>query len=169
MSGANYNGRQANNTAYIKNFVYGDGVLVTLWKIFNYTTNNGLVETVITPSSKKIKSVYIPGDINVDGSLCSLSDVSYKKNISKLSNNDSDKIMKLKPKIYQLKNDTTSQLHYGFIAQEVEDVYPNLVYNKPDQKNTNTKSLNYLEIIPLLVNKIQCMQREIDELKRKVE
>jgi hypothetical protein len=168
MSGANYNGRQANNTAYIKNFVYGNGVLASLWKIFNYTKINGIIETVITLSSSKIKGIQIAGDIFVDGSLCAVSDVSYKKNIKLLNNNVSDKIMKLKPKIYELKNDTTSQLHYGFIAQEVEDVYPELVYNKPDQKYNNIKSLNYLEIIPLLVNKIQNMQREIDELKRKV-
>lgn len=167
MSGANYNGRQANNTAYIKNFVYGN-CTSSLWKVINYTKITGLVESVITPSSGKIKNLYIPGDLFVDGSLCALSDVSHKKNIQLLDNNVSDKIMKLKPSVYELKNDTTSQLHYGFIAQEFEEEYPELVHNKPDQKNVNSKSINYLEIIPLLVKKIQCTQREIDELKSKV-
>ena len=35
MSSANYNGRQANNTSYIKNFVYG--VPANLWKTTTYT------------------------------------------------------------------------------------------------------------------------------------
>jgi len=41
-------------------------------------------------------------------------------------------------------------------------VYPNLV------SNTEVgKSLNYLEIVPLLINKIKDLQNQIDELKRK--
>jgi hypothetical protein len=36
---------------------------------------------------------------------------------------------------------------------------------KPDNKYNNLKAINYLEIIPLLVDKIQMMQKEIDELK----
>jgi hypothetical protein len=45
--------------------------------------------------------------------------------------------------------------HYGFIANEIETEYPELIEIKPDIKaSCKIKSVNYLEIIPLLVHKI---------------
>ena len=40
--------------------------------------------------------------------------------------------------------------------------------NNPNKMYNNLKSVNYLEIIPLLVHKIQLMQKEINELKSKL-
>ena len=58
-----------------------------------------------------------------------------------------------------------SHVHYGFIAQDFEKEFPELISVKPDNNMANIKAINYLEIIPLLVSKIQMMQTEIDELK----
>ena len=43
----------------------------------------------------------------------------------------------------------------------------NINYNPSINKHleTNIKAINYLEVLPLLVHKIQTMQKEIDELK----
>jgi hypothetical protein len=72
----------------------------------------------------------------------------------------SEKEKELNPKQYNYNND--SKLHFGLIAEDVEKVYPNLV------SNTEVgKSLNYLEIVPLLIDKIKDLQNQIDELKRK--
>jgi hypothetical protein len=76
--------------------------------------------------------------------------------------------MNLKPSKFTFKNDTSNQIHYGFIAQDFNIEYPELVFIKPDKELNNIKAINYLEIIPLLVSKIQHMQNEIDELKSKV-
>ena len=163
MINANYMGRQPNNTAYIKRFDYGEHS--PLWKTFNYTKLDGTKETVFTPLSPNIESVYIPGDLFVDGSIISPSDINLKTNIALLDINITDKLMNLKPSSFIFKDDLSKHIHYGFIANELENEYPELVQTKPDLKYTKLKSVNYLEIIPLLVHKIQLMQIEIDELK----
>jgi hypothetical protein len=76
--------------------------------------------------------------------------------------------MNLQTKEFTFKDDSSKQIHYGFIAQEFEVEYPELVFIKPDKKLNNIKAINYLEIIPLLVDKIQLMQKEIDDLKDKM-
>lgn len=163
MQGANYSGRQPNNTAYIKNFYYGTPT--GLWTTVSFLKSDGTVVSAVTTSSPKFENVYIKGDLFVDGSIINPSDINIKTNINDINELDANKIMNLRPTSFTLKDDTSNHKHYGFIAQELEKEYPELIYNKPDQKYANIKAINYLEIIPLLVNKIQMMQKEIDELK----
>lgn len=167
MIGANYNGKQPNNTASIKNFVYG--IPSNLWKIIDYVKLDGTKEVVITPASNNFESLYIPGDLFVDGSIINPSDAILKKKIKSLNVEITEKIMNLKPSSFQFKDDPSNHIHYGFIAGEIESEYPELIYTKPDQKYSKIKSVNYLEIIPLLVHKIQIMQQEIDDLKIKID
>ena len=163
MENANYFERQPNNTAYIKRFVYG--TVSSLWKTIEYTPSSGQTETVLTPFSPIIQGVYIPGDLFVDGNIVSPSDINLKTNIALLDVNITDKLMNLKPTSFAFKNDLSRHIHYGFIANELENEYPELVQTKPDIKYSKLKSVNYLEIIPLLVHKMQLMQKEINDLK----
>jgi len=163
MSGANYGGRQPNNSAYIKNFYYGTPS--NLWTVIPYTKADGTIVSVITPTTSKIENVYIPGDLYVDGNIISPSDVNLKNHIETIDTNKVDKLLNLNTSQFTFKNDPLSNIHYGFIAQEFEKEFPELVTIKPDKNLANIKAINYLEIIPLLVNKIQIMQKEIDELK----
>jgi hypothetical protein len=112
----------------------------------------------------------------VDGTISNPSDLSLKENIVEISTELSDTVMRLKPTQFTYKSDTQHQVHYGFIAQEFEEHLPELVTNKPTSNTnynpsinkhleTNIKAINYLEVLPLLVHKIQNMQKEIDELK----
>lgn len=89
---------------------------------------------------------------------------------------DIDIIDKLKPVQYVLKNDDSDTIHYGFIAQDVEQVLlssneskqkTGIVHYDEDESTKEHKnySLAYDEIIPLLVKKCQELQREIDILK----
>lgn len=160
---ANYNGKQANNTAYIKNFV--NGPPINLWTTIAYNTSS---VPVITTASPKFKNLYIQGDLIVDGNIINPSDYILKKNIQPINIDSVDKLMNLKPSSFTFKDDSLSKLHYGFIAQEFEEEYPELIHNKPDTTYSKIKAINYLEIIPLLVNKIQLMQEEINELKGKL-
>lgn len=164
MSGGNYSGKQPNSTAYIKEFV--PGIPSNLWRVVNYKKNEES-EKLLTPSSL-YKSLYIPGDLYVDGQIITPSDAILKKNINPLNINITEKLMNLKPSSFEFKDDYSNQIHYGFIASELEEEYPELIHSKPDKKNSNVKSVNYLEIIPLLVHKIQLMQKEIDDLKSRV-
>jgi len=144
---ANYGARQPNSTAYIKHFITGC-LPEDYWSI----SNNMLVTH---PSS----SVHILKDLIVDGTVTGSifipSDYKLKQNIVDLNLLDCEKIMKIKPKQFSIDN----KMHYGFIAQEVQEYFPLLVHNG------DALALNYIEMIPLLLHKIQDLQRQIDELK----
>ena len=101
------------------------------------------------------------------------SDRNFKRNIDDIG---IDIIDKLKPVQYVLKNDDSDTIHYGFIAQDVEQVLlssneskqkTGIVHYDEDESTKEHKnySLAYDEIIPLLVKKCQELQREIDILK----
>lgn len=51
--------------------------------------------------------------------------------------------------------------HFGFIAQELQQVYPDLVY----EQDNGYLSVNYTELIPILVESIKELKAEVDELK----
>jgi len=163
MSGANYGGRQPNNTAYIKQFVNGN--TGELWKTLLYTASGGNPTTVLTPGSQTFGSVYITGNLYVDGNIVNPSDVFLKDNISLINEERTNKLLNIKASSFTFKDDPYRKIHYGFIAQDFENEFPELISVKPDSKYNNLKAINYLEIIPLLVDKIQMMQKEIDELK----
>lgn len=163
MSSANYNGKQPNNTAYIKNFVYG--IPANLWKALTYKKSDGTIVSVITPTSPNVNNLYIPGDLFVDGNIVNPSDAILKKNVEPINIEQTNKLINLYPTSFSFKDDAKCSIHYGFIAQDFEESYPELIQNKPDTKYSNIKAINYLELIPLLVSKIQVMQKEIDELK----
>lgn len=63
------------------------------------------------------------------------------------------------------RNTDTEKLHFGFMAQEVEKEFPNLV-SKDEEGNY---ALNYIEFIPLLLNELKDQKKEINELKTKME
>jgi len=72
----------------------------------------------------------------------SWSDYRIKKNITYLSNNESDNILKLKPCTYNYVSDDEKRI--GFIAQDLEEVYPNLIENGSysDELQDNIKAIN---------------------------
>ena len=106
-----------------------------------------------------VNSVFIKKNLQVANEITVTSSEKNKDNIRDIEN-DVDNILKLNPKEYNYNNDP--KLHFGLIAEDVEKVYPNLV----SDNNEVGKSLNYLEIVPLLINKIKDLQNQIDELKR---
>jgi hypothetical protein len=163
---ANYNGKQPNNTAYIKNFVAGTPI--SLWKAIKYPLSNGTTVGAVTTTSKEIDNVVIPGNLYVNGSIINPSDINLKDNIREIDDKQTIKLMNLKATEFTFKSDETKHVHYGFIAQEFEKEYPELVSLKPDISINNLKAINYLEIIPLLVSKVQEMQKEIDILREQV-
>ena len=155
---ANYGGKQPSNTQDIKQFVVGAGGSYVVWIYKKLPT--GL--QVITPADSK-KPVYLNNDLYVNGSIYNTSDAILKENVVALSESSKANLLNLKAVEYSFKVDSTQQRHYGFIAQEVEQIYPELVKTSA----VGYKTVNYLEMIPMLVSKMQDMQREIDELKAK--
>lgn len=51
--------------------------------------------------------------------------------------------------------------HYGLVAQELKEIYPDLVVESQD----GYLAINYLEIIPLLIRSVQELKAELDATK----
>jgi len=91
------------------------------------------------------------------------SDYRIKENIVPL--NSSFNVDGLKPVFYKNKN--LDKQDIGFIAHEVQEVYPYLVEGEKDGKEY--QSVNYSGLIGVLVNEIQNLKKEVAELKYKVD
>lgn len=152
----NYGGRQGDNIQNIKQFVSSPSGIVN-W-IYKTLSNPNL--QVITPYDQT-KTVMIPKNLLVLGSINNPSDIILKDNIEEINLEDFNK---LNPVSFTFKDDEQNKKHYGFIAQELEAVYPELVTNT----ELGFKSVNYIEIIPILLSQMKNMQIELDKLKEEV-
>lgn len=97
-----------------------------------------------------------------DGSVISrnqliASDARYKERIADVPQRDVDGLDALRPRQYTLKGDSEGRTHFGFVAQEVEAVYPELV--RADAES-GLKSVNYNEVVPLAVAGVQQVRRQ---------
>jgi hypothetical protein len=153
---ANYGGRVDTQQGNIKQFVVSSSGANWVYK----KLQNGLL--VQTPANQKAP-VLINSDLIVTGSLYNTSDERLKNFISKIEDESIDKLFTLNPIIFSYKNDIKHKTHYGVFAQEVEKVFPELVENN---NISGYKTVNYQELIPIMLAKMKKMQSELDELKQ---
>ena len=153
---ANYGGRQPDNYQNTKQFIESPSGQV-IW-VYKRLPNGMQVQT----SVNKSVPVLINSDLYVNGSIYNPSDINIKDKIEEISENKVSIFKNLEPKEFVYKEDPTKK-HFGFIAQDMEKIYPELVKDS----DFGYKTINYIELIPLLVSKINSMQKEIDELKEK--
>ena len=92
------------------------------------------------------------------------SDKRLKTNINDI-NYGLDTIMKLSPKEYDWKKDNRHDI--GFIAQEVEEVIPEIVKDKK-HFDRQIKTLDYEKLTAVLIKAVQEQQEEINKLKEKL-
>lgn len=107
-----------------------------------------------------------------------LSDFRLKENIESIDSESADNLMKLNVVKYNLKQltiddgDTATmhyytdtklleRKHYGLIAQELKEIYPDLVYEGGD----GYLSVNYMELVPILIKSIQELTSKVDALE----
>jgi hypothetical protein len=134
--------------------------------------SNGNVGIGVTNPSVKLQ---VAGDVTISGKFNSqgieeLSDVRYKKNIEKL-NGALENVLKIQGVTYNWRQDEFpersfgSQTEIGFIAQELEKIYPELV-------NTNIegyKSVQYSHMVPVLLEAIKEQQSQISLLQNNID
>jgi len=101
-------------------------------------------------------SAVFSGDVTVN------SDMRLKANIISLGSTLA-KLMQIDGKSYVMKKDASKQ-KIGLLAQDVQEVYPELV--KEANNKEGTLSVNYQGLIPVLINAIKEQQAEINELKK---
>ena len=129
---------------------------------------------------------YFNGNVNVVGTLTATtvtqtSDYRLKENIRQLEGGNLSKLMDMNVVKYRLKNyevnvddsvkrphyafDNDNPLlksdHYGLIAQELKELYPELVVENGD----GYLSVNYTELIPILIKSVQELKAKVDELE----
>jgi hypothetical protein len=146
----NYSGRQPNNVQSIKQFVSSVNSFV------NWIYKNS--KTVITPSTDT--DVLIPKNLYVNGSILNPSDINMKYDILPITDDFANNITNLD--VIEFKYKGEQKIHYGLIAQNVEMYFPELVMTLDTD---DRKTVNYIELIPLMLNKIKFLNQEINELK----
>jgi hypothetical protein len=124
---------------------------------------------------------YADGDLTVAYGLYNLSDMRLKKDVVSLEDNIRGSVLNnlqgLDVIEYTLSRPTPTNLrtgkkstlhdkeslrrHYGVSAQELQQIFPNLVKEGQDGYLT----VNYTEMVPILLRCIQELKQEVDELK----
>lgn len=111
---------------------------------------------------------FFNGQTKVNGDLyvwsCNIFSPPNPINNTRNTNSDMpDRVLSLLPIQYQLPDSFMDdhRTHYGFDAQELQKLFPELVH----EDKVGNVSINYVELIPLLVQTIQKLSAEVTELK----
>ena len=126
-------------------------------------------------------NVYVTGTIN-GYSISSLSDYRLKENITPLAESPLTNIQRMnvvefnykqreveglngKENLYEEDSPVLTHRHYGLIAQELQEIYPDLVIEGDD----GYLAVNYVEIIPLLIQSIQELSAKLETAEKSTE
>ena len=132
--------------------------------------------------------LYVAGNINYTGTSSDVSDKRLKTNITPLTGS-LEKIKQIEVRNFEWRDDLEwdigeerpGQKDWGFIAQQVEPILPELVrpakihkkgtFDNKDTKNElkEFKFMAYEKMIPLLTEALQEQQKTIEELKQRIE
>jgi len=93
-----------------------------------------------------------------------VSDEKIKENITDARSTYINDLSSLRIVNYNYKDDLTKSKKLGFIAQEVEQVFPSVI----TEDDSGRKSIAYSALVPMLVSSIQCLKKEVDELKLQI-
>jgi len=141
--------------------------ILTVWTDL-YLNPNEFGKVRIGSTVAPNAALAVTGDICYTTSIGACSDERYKKDISNLSNTLS-KLKKLNGVHYKWRTEEfknmgfDSTLQIGFIAQEVEKIYPQLVLTAKD--SAGYKSVDYSRFTPILVEAIKEQQKLIEQLQ----
>jgi len=130
---------------------------------------------------------YFNGNVTVTGTFSNPSDLSLKQNIRKIDNS-LEKITRLQGKMYENRCEEYAYMNlidgtqFGFIAQELEEVFPELVtenihpgtdpYYDSDIEQRDPlayKGINYIGMIPVLVEAIKELNAVVEAQNKRIE
>lgn len=182
-SNSNSNILNGSNTAYLyasaAAFYIGNG---TTDEDLIFFTNDGAMSSVSANGTKRmtikgsgeviigngnavgLNLLTVGGDISASAFNVN-SDRRLKTNISRTFYGLKE-VMNLQPVSWNWKDKSlNATLQLGLIAQDAKKVIPEIVSGN---EQNGTLSINYTELIPVLVNAIKEQQQQIDELKKRV-
>jgi hypothetical protein len=127
-----------------------------------YYSNGAIGIRTATPDTNY--ALDVSGVIKTLG-INNVSDYRIKNNITSLLYTDNiPTIDRLRPVSYY--NTLLKKHEYGFIAHEVQEIFPDIVVGNKDAEQYQT--INYIPMFALLVKEIKELKREISILKAKL-
>ncbi|MES2795326.1 MAG: tail fiber domain-containing protein [Bacteroidota bacterium] len=140
---------------------YGLGINSNIMR-YQIGTNNGnhiFYAGLTSASSKELFRISGDGSVTVNGQFTLTSDARLKKNV-RLIENVMPKIMAMNGKSYNwIEASKPLETQIGFIAQEVEKIFPELV----STNETGYKSVNYIALVPVLMEGIKDLQKQLND------
>jgi arsenate reductase-like glutaredoxin family protein len=132
---------------------------------------NNFKEKVLEESSKTKKNIFIGSNYhykNISKKInlytCNnfivSSDRTIKENITEARKSYIDDLTKLQVVNYNYIADETKSKKLGFIAQDVEKIFPSII-----TEDKGVKGISYSALVPMLVSAIQSLKQEVDTLK----
>jgi hypothetical protein len=105
-----------------------------------------------------------------NGTTSARSDERFKKDIETTRDGYAEDLAKLRVVKYRWHNaEESSPKELGFIAQEVEAVFPNMISTEMNDDGIDVKSIKTSVFVPMLVKAIQEQQAIINDLKARIE
>jgi hypothetical protein len=115
------------------------------------------------------EALHVDGNICYTGLIGACSDKRYKKDIARITGS-LDKILEMRGITYRWKQeefphrDFDDKTHLGFIAQEVEELCPEIVMTD----DNGYKSIDYSRLTPVLVEAIKDQQNQIEAQQEQI-
>ena len=131
--------------------------------IFYHSRGNGCLGVMTSTTSSSYK-LYVPGGIYATGDIVAYSDRRKKENIVTIDN-ALEKVRNLRGVYYDKIDEPEKGRRTGVIAQEIEEVLPEVVTYAED---TDEYGVSYGNIVGVLIEAIKEQQTQIDELKQLV-
>ena len=148
-------------------YYYTDGAYNGLQAGVAFVIGNGDINTQFNVAGTKSSNAFIvkyDGSATLAGDLTVNSDARLKSNIISLGSTLA-KLMKIDGKSYTMKsNEKVNKI--GLLAQEIEEVFPELV--KEGEDKDGTLSVNYQGLIPVLINAIKEQQEELMSIRKSI-
>jgi hypothetical protein len=92
------------------------------------------------------------------------SSIRYKENVQDMGLS-SDNLMKLRPVTFNYKEDASKSKAYGLIAEEVAEIFPDLVVYNPEGE---IETVKYHLLASILLNEVQKLSKRIEHLESKL-
>lgn len=164
FAGRNYTGNESSNIVISNNGVLGESNVIRIGTqgAGNAQQNKCFIAGIFGVTVGASGTNVVVDNAGQLGTI--VSSQRYKKNIVSMGQ-ASSAIYDLKPRLFNYKSEANPGLQVGLIAEEVEEVMPNLVvYNKKGQPET----VKYMDLPVLLLNELIKIKAEVDSLKKRV-
>lgn len=144
------------------------------WAIGTYTSE--ALQFVYGTKANKDSNVNTTSILNLNAGNGTIttsvsSSIKIKENIHEFSIEEAKKLLQIRTVTFDYKQGYGEKNQYGFIAEEVDNIIPYVVYKPTDniQKDKNEYwSIEYHKFIPWIVKLLQIQQQEINELRQKI-